>query len=204
MEIMVVLGHPEEDSFNHAIAQVAARSLEANGRNVVFHDLYAEKFDPVLPPGEEFSSTSADPLVQRYIDELSRAQGLVIVHPNWWGMPPAILKGWVDRVFRPGCAYRFEETEGGTGAPVGMLQAQAVVIFNTENSPAEVSLELFGDPLETLWKRNIFGVCWAGEVYRRMFSGVATSSAQQRHDWLVEVQQTMDRYFPAMRQLRTA
>ena len=55
--------------------------------------------------------------------EISVADGVVIIHPNWWGQSPAILKGWVDRVIRPGVAYEFLEDDKGEGVPCGLLKA---------------------------------------------------------------------------------
>ncbi len=67
-------------------------------------------------------------------------------------MPPAILKGWVDRVIRPGVAYEFLEGDGGEGVPCGLLRARAVLVFNTGNTYLEREMKIFGDPLETIWK----------------------------------------------------
>ena len=90
--------------------------------------------------------------VVRHCSEIASADGIIIVHPNWWGQPPAILKGWVDRVSRPGVAYRFLEGDGGEGVPVGLLKAETAIIFNTSNTPEEREATVFGDPLDNLWK----------------------------------------------------
>ncbi len=104
MKISVILGHPDPGSFNHAIAEAAVDALKENGHDVSFHDLYAEKFDPILPGPEIPRGAVVDPAIKNHCDEIAAAEGIVIVHPNWWGQPPAILKGWVDRVIRPGVA----------------------------------------------------------------------------------------------------
>lgn len=115
MKISVILGHPDEGSFNHAIAEAVVQTLLENGHEVFFHDLYGEGFDPVLPHGEAPRGAHLDPVIQRHCDEIAGAEGIVIVHPNWWGQPPAILKGWVDRVIRAGVAYEFMEGDSGAG-----------------------------------------------------------------------------------------
>ena len=115
------------------------------------------------------------------------AEGIVVVHPNWWGQPPAVLKGWVDRVFRPGVAYRFEEGDGGEGIPIGLLKARAAIVFNTANTPDAREQSVFGDPLESLWKRCIFDLCGITTVHRRTFGVIVTSTAQQRQVWLHDV-----------------
>ena len=109
MLISVILAHPDPKSLNHAIAEAAVVELKRIGHDVHFHDLYAERFDPVLPAGEIPEDASIPDFLRAHCREIASADGIVIVHPNWWGQPPAILKGWVDRVIRPGIAYRFLE-----------------------------------------------------------------------------------------------
>ncbi len=196
MNLLVVLGHPDERSFNAAIAQAAKKELEDLGHQVVFHDLYREDFDPLLPPEEIPQDGPLDPEIARHCGELVEADGLVVVHPNWWGQPPAMLKGWVDRVFRPEVAYRFVEGDGGEGVPEGLLKARLAVVFNTSNTFPEREAEVFGDPLENLWSKCLFEFCGIREFYRRTFSVIVVSSEEQRKQWLDEVRATMRRLFP--------
>lgn len=200
MRLSIILAHPNRDSFNHAIAQVALITLRENGHRVVLHDLYAEQFDPLLPAAEIPSEAALPPELEAHCREIASADGLIIVHPNWWGQPPAILKGWVDRVFRPGVAYRFLEGDQGEGVPVGLLQARAALVFNTANTAAERELRVFGDPLETLWKNCIFDLCGVKTFYRRTFSVVVTSTVEERQGWLAEVAIAINRYFPPERE----
>lgn len=104
-----------------------------------------------------------------------------------WPTPPAILKGWVDRVFRLGTAYTYPPGVGPEGVPVGLLRARHALVFNTSNTPPEREAAMFGDPLETLWKQCIFGMCGVDSVVRRMASPMAGSTAGQRAGWLEEV-----------------
>ena len=196
MEISVVLAHPAPGSFNHALAQAALSELSRNGHAATLHDLYAESFDPLLPAGEIPAGAPLPPVVQAHCAEVAAAEGIVIVHPNWWGQPPAILTGWVDRVLRPRVAYDFLEGDGGEGVPVGLLKAKTAVVLNTSNTSPEREREAFGDPLEWLWKRCIFGLCGVGDVRRRMFSTIVTSSQEQREAWLAEARRLVSESFP--------
>jgi putative NADPH-quinone reductase len=197
MKLSVILGHPHPGSFNHAIAETAVRTLRGNGHEVSFHDLYEEGFDPVLPAAEIPKDGSVDPVVKNYCEEISEADGIIIVHPNWWGQPPAILKGWVDRVLRPGVAYAFREGDSGEGVPIGLLKAGMAIVFNTSNTPAEREAGTFADPLERIWKDCILGLCGVRTVYRRMFSVIVMSTPGMREQWLDEVAGTVSRYFPS-------
>jgi NAD(P)H dehydrogenase (quinone) len=195
MRIVVILAHPNKDSFNHAIANTAVDVLTEHGHDVCFHDLYAEQFAPLLPYHEFEKDAQLPPEIERYCHEISSSDGIIIVHPNWWGQPPAILKGWIDRVIRPGVAYRFLEGDSGEGVPIGLLKAKAALVFNTSNTPLERELRVFGDPLETLWKNCIFGLCGVPVVHREMFQVIVTSSVEQRREWLENVREIVKQYF---------
>jgi len=186
MKISVILAHPHQGSFNHAIAATVVQALREKRHDIMFHDLYQERFDPVLPFGEIPRDAPLDPVIQAMCDEIAAAEGIVIIHPDWWGQPPAILKGWVDRVLRPGVAYRFLDGDKGEGVPAGLLAAKAALIFNTSNTPRQRELEAFGDPLERLWRDCIFSLCGVPVVRRRMFSVVVTSTEDERRRWLEE------------------
>jgi len=196
MNISVILAHPHPGSFNHAIADEAAAILQKSGHTIIVHDLYREQFDPLLLYDEIPRDALPDPLIARHCREIAAADGIVFVHPNWWGMPPAILKGWIDRVLRPGIAYRFSETDTGEDIPKGLLAARAVLVFNTSNTPAVREQEVFGDPLERIWKDCIVSFCGVQMFRRRMFSVILTSSEQQRKEWLSEVREIKRKTFP--------
>ncbi len=195
MKILVILGHPNPNSLNHAIARAVNDDLKKTGHEVIFHDLYKENFPPLISTEEIPESGSVEKVVKRHCDELSTAEGIIIVHPNWWGQPPAILKGWVDRVFRPGVAYRFEEGDGGEGVPTGLLKASSAVVLNTSDTPAERERESFGDPLDAIWRRCIFDLCGVTEFHRRMFSVVVTSTQEQRLGWIEEAKRLCQTVF---------
>ena len=197
MNILIVLAHPDGKSFNHAIAEQARRVLEQNGHEVVLLDLYKMRFDPVLPSAEIPKNGDLEPGLKQYCEEAASADGIIIVHPNWWGQPPAILKGWIDRVLRPGVAYEFLEGDAGEGIPRGLLKARTALVFNTSNTAEQRERDVFGDPLETIWRNCIFALCGVKNFHRRMFSIVVTSSESQRRRWLAEVRETVDRCFPA-------
>lgn len=196
MKISVILAHPHPGSFNHAIAGMVNGTLRQNGHQVNFHDLYAEGFDPVLYHDEIPRDALLPEDIARHCAEIAAADGIIVVHPDWWAMPPAILKGWVDRVLRPGIAYRFAETDSGEGIPEGLLPARAAIVFNTSNTPQKREQEIFADPLEGIWKTCICSFCGIPVFYRTMFSVVVTSTEVERRAWLDEVREITARFFP--------
>lgn len=196
MKISIILAHPHSGSFNHAIADTVGDTLRKCGHAVTVHDLYVEQFDPLLPHDEIPRDADLPQVIAQHCREIAAVDGIVIIHPDWWGMPPAILKGWIDRVLRPGVAYRFAETDSGEGAPKGLLAARAALVFNTSNTPAAREHTVFGDPLDRLWKNCIFSFCGVPVVLRSMFSVIVTSTEEQRKAWLAEVREITRNTFP--------
>ncbi|MBN1907661.1 MAG: NAD(P)H-dependent oxidoreductase [Deltaproteobacteria bacterium] len=198
LEILVILAHPDQNSFNHAIAETAVEQLKKNGHRVIFHDLYAEGFDPILPGPEIASDCFLPDDIQMHCNDLKRADGIIIFHPNWWGQPPAILKGWVDRVIRPNVAYKFLEGDNGEGVPIGLLKARSVIVLNTANTPEPREREVFGDPLQLIWKNCIFDLCGVPDFHREMFRVIITSTEDIRKKWLKRVEEIISNVFPAL------
>lgn len=195
MNVSLILAHPSPGSFNHAIAAIARARLQALGITVWFHDLYAEKFDPVLPAGEIPRDAMLPDLIAKHVEEITTADGIIIVHPNYWSRPPAILCGWVDRVLRAGRAYNFVPDGKGGAKAVGLLKAQVALVINTANTPQEKEVELFGDPLDVLWRKVVFGLCGVPIVERLVFTPVITSTITQRQQWLSMTNDAVERCF---------
>ncbi|MDR0704370.1 MAG: NAD(P)H-dependent oxidoreductase [Planctomycetaceae bacterium] len=192
MKILVILGHPKTGSFNHVLAETAVQTLRELGHEVLFHDLYKEQFDPVLPTDEEKLDESELPeFLRQYLAELRASQGLIFIHPNWWGGPPAILRGWIDRVFRQNSVYNF--TPNG---PVSYIGDKIVQIFSTSNTPRDIEVKMYGDPVENFWKVIVFGLLGSKSFERRNFESIILSTPDERRLWLDEVKTTIRQRFP--------
>ncbi|QCI67994.1 NAD(P)H-dependent oxidoreductase [Phreatobacter stygius] len=123
MKVLLVFAHPEPRSLNGALRDVAIKELTAQGHEVLVSDLYASgwksevdradfpslapdaRFTPVRASGEAFAADALTDDVQAEIEKLLWADVLILQFPLWWYTMPAILKGWVDRVYAYGFAY---------------------------------------------------------------------------------------------------
>ena len=109
MKILMVTAHPRRASLTHAVARTIAASMRSNGHDVESADLVSEGFDPVMHEPDEPDWNDADkeysPAVQSEIARVARNDATVMVFPVWWWSMPAILKGWIDRVWNNGWAY---------------------------------------------------------------------------------------------------
>jgi NAD(P)H dehydrogenase (quinone) len=195
MKILVVLAHPNPASFNAAIAQTVVQTLAGGGHEVIFHDLYGEQFDPVLPAREVNKEATLPAVIEQQCAELVAAAGIIIIHPSWWGQPPGILKGWLDRVFRPDVVFSLPG-KVGKGLPQGLLGAEVALVFTTSNTPPLREIDLYGDPLQKIWENCVFRVCGVKKFFRKNFAVMATSTEKQRRSWLKEVVNIVQGYFP--------
>lgn len=184
MRAVVVVAHPGAGSLCAALAGAAGRGLRGAGAEVVVQDLYADGFDPRMPLAEVGTTDLTDPLVRRYAEEVLAADAIAIVHPVWFFHAPAILKGWVERVLREGIAYRL----GSGGQEAGLLGARRALVINTANAPEAVEAGLYGDPLDTFWRRIVFGPAGVSDVRRLRFAKVAGSELAARAGWIAEAE----------------
>lgn len=179
---LVVFAHPNPESFNHAILRTAVDTLRAAGDTVEVSDLYAESFSPSLVGDELMPGAPIPGDVRREQERVQRANSLVFLYPTWWFDRPAILKGWCDRVLRPGFAYRPDPT---TGVPVGLLgekRASLVVTFGAQEGQCDLDQIVSSMTIGTL------GFCGIGDVESLPLWGVPTVSSAARDQMLVDVQ----------------
>lgn len=203
--VMLLLAHPRSGSYCHAIAARIAERLVTLGHEVRSHDLYAELFDPLVPAyeshttGKKVESAVAqedDPLIARHREELRQAEALIAVHPNWWGMPPAIMTGWIDRIVVPGVAYRLAEA---TGHPEPLAPIANLLVVNTSDTTDERERDLYGDPLASIWGRCVAPYLGGPRVTRKVLRPVTDASDEQRAVWLDDVDSLVSETFgPAL------
>ncbi|MFF9347154.1 NAD(P)H-dependent oxidoreductase [Streptomyces sp. NPDC014734] len=190
MRAGVYLAHPRPGSFNHAVFDAVVEELRARDCQVLAHDLCAEGFPPVLAAEEtrtvRSAPDSADDEVARHRAEVATLDAMVFVHPNWWGMPPAVLTGWVQRVLVPGVAYKLTSADG---EPAGLLRAGRALVLNTSDTPAEREENEFGDPLDRIWSACVLPYVGVTDVRRVVFRTVTDSTDETRASWLLRARE---------------
>ncbi|MEU8888023.1 NAD(P)H-dependent oxidoreductase [Streptomyces sp. NPDC048442] len=188
--IGVYLAHPRPGSFNHALFETVVDELQNLDCEVLAHDLCAEGFDPALTAGEtgtvDAPESSADPQVALHQRELPSLDAVVFVHPNWWGMPPAVLTGWLQRVLVPGVAYKLGTADG---EPLGLLKAGRALVLNTSDTPAAREHDEFGDPLQHIWSACVLPYTGVTDVRRVVFRTVTDSMDEERSGWLIQARE---------------
>lgn len=116
MKVLVVTAHPSQESFLWALRNISLDQLRANGHDVRTRDLWQEEFDPVFSLFERKNHVSNPevkfsefPELRSYVQDLLWCDALVLVYPTWWSSQPAILKGWIDRIFMNEVAWKLED-----------------------------------------------------------------------------------------------
>ena len=109
MKTLVVFAHPVPESYNASILQVVSDELRAKSFEVQTLDLYQENFEPRMSTAERRTYKDRDntATVEKYVQQLQWAEALIMIYPTWWMGPPAILKGWLDRVWLPSVVADF-------------------------------------------------------------------------------------------------
>lgn len=160
MHVLVVLAHPLQESFAAAVARTVVAALDGKGHTVDFLDLYAEDFDPRLTASERASDMAGSydlSAIQPYTDRLKAADGLIFVFPQWWFNLPAILKGFIDRVFVTGVAYDF--AADGIKLQPKLDRLKHFWVFSSTGSPWWVAKFYMGDPVRRQLKRGVAAYC---------------------------------------------
>lgn len=160
--------------------------LARAGAEVQTLDLYAAGFDPVLVVDEEHRRRDLDKVeaTRPLREQLAWAETLVCVYPVWWGGFPAMLKGWLERVFVSGLAYSFEGLPKTKVFPTGLMRGRAAHFFYTLDSPALVAW------LDPGWFSNfltVFRYCGFAPVRRHYLARLKLTTREERERWLLEV-----------------
>lgn len=174
--------HPDPNSFT---ASVAERVAGAFSDHEIVHttvDLYREGFEPTMPMDEFSRKFSFDAEVQRHVALLEESTHLAIVHPDWWGTPPALLKGWVDRVFRPGVAYEFEGAEFAQKKSSPLLAGTRAIVFVTSNDESRDAIPV----VEPFW-RNVFRYSGIAPHSVHVLQGFHSLDSAGRISWLASI-----------------
>lgn len=153
MDLLIVSCLPKRPCFGEAILGRIREVLRDFPREE--HDLYDEGFDPVLDRAELARATSFEALVLDHARALTACRRLLVVHPDWWGMPPAILKGWIDRVFREGVAYELAGEDGFEKEWRPLLGGKRAFVVVTSDSGDPDRAVLFRD----IWEGAVLGAC---------------------------------------------
>ncbi|MBZ4194991.1 MAG: NAD(P)H-dependent oxidoreductase [Candidatus Contendobacter sp.] len=187
MNILIVYAHPNLRSFNQAILQTLDTALRERGHLTQTHDLYRMRFRAVLDNDDLNRNWRGEPTedIRREQEAVLWAQGLAFIYPVWWFGPPAILKGWVDRVFTRKFAFEF-----GPEGMKGLLTHERALILNTLGGEEATYQQQNWHPLLVRpMSEGVLSPCGVRQVIHRIFYEVTSVSPAERRAMLDEVRE---------------
>ena len=183
MNYIIVLAHPNRESFSMAICNRLKLELEAKDHAVDMIDLYRDNFDPVLKARELDPATkmNLDPDILDYQKRISRADEIVLVYPLWWMHMPAIIKGFIDRVFTSGFAYDQDE-DGNFLFPLSDKRGNIIVPMGLPKHIADKDGTNQG--IHLTQGKGLFAFCGIKIRHEILFHSVPSVSHEERTQML--------------------
>jgi len=181
--ITVILGHPDASSFCGVLASTYAQAAEESGHHVRLFKLGEVPFDPVLHHGYK-KRQELESGLKEIQDAITWANHLVFVYPTWWGAMPALLKGFIDRVFLPGFAFNYREDSPFPDRLLAGRSAHAIV---TMDAPVWYYRFVYKKAGHHQLKKPILEFCGIKPVKFTTLGSVRKSSPAQRAKWLQKI-----------------
>jgi NAD(P)H dehydrogenase (quinone) len=178
--VLIILGHPSEASLCGAIANAYLKGAQAAEHEVRFLSLGKLKFDPILRDGYNTIQALEPDLVAAQ-ESIAWAEHIVFVYPIWWGSIPAILKGFFDRIFLPGFAFKFRKEALMVD---GLLKHRTAHLIATMDTPPWYYRLVYRMPGHNQMKRTILEFCGIKPVKISSFGPVKISTKAIREKWL--------------------
>jgi len=182
-KIAIINGHPDAGSFNSALANAYKEGAGNSGaeiREIIVREI---SFDPNLQFGYR-KKLDWEPDLVRAWEAIRWADHLVWIHPVWWGGLPAITKGFIDRLFLPGLAFKYR---GKSVWWDKLLQGKTAHIITTMDQPGWYYRIFFGRPSINQLKKSVLEFCGVKPVKVTIIGIVKTATAEQREKWLAKV-----------------
>jgi NAD(P)H dehydrogenase (quinone) len=185
MNYLLIYAHPNPKSFNSSLKDEVVTHLKSQDKDVSVRDLYQLNFNPALSGNDfaEFLQGKIPADIQKEQESIRRADVLIFVYPVWWFNMPAVLKGYIDRVFSRGFAYDVVD-----GAIKGLLADKRVYIINTTGGEQEAYVRFgYQDAIKTTVDAGIFLFCGMTVVLHKYFYAVPTVTDAARKQMLSEI-----------------
>jgi putative NADPH-quinone reductase len=184
-QIMIVVGHPQRQTFCEALGNAYRAGAEAAGHSVKLFTLADMKFDPILREGYR-REQPLEPDLRAAYDALASCDHLVLIFPLWCGDMPALMKGFIERVLQPDLVAR-ENTEHAMNWSIFKDKTARIVM--TMGMPVSIYRFWYGGHALKLLKRNILEFIGIKPVRHTLLGMVATTRPETRDRWVGEVRE---------------
>jgi len=189
MKNLIIYAHPSEKSFNSAILKTVIEALNSKNEDYKLIDLYKENFKPTLDISDfsKMAEKTYSDDVKRYQQMIKESDKLIFIYPTWWWSYPAILKGFIDRVFSYGFAYRYNN-----GKIEGLLNQKALIFTTTGGTKEVYDGYKINEIITRQIKEGVLGFCGIKEITMKIFYAVPTVDNSTREKYLKEVKEIIN------------
>lgn len=181
---VIINGHPDKQSFCFALAESYKKGADTNGNHCKLVNLIDLKFNPILTYGYRVIS-ELEPDLLKIQQDILQADHLVFVYPNWWATFPALLKGFIDRVFLPNFAFKYHE-KGQLWDK--LLKGKTARLIVTMDTPKWYYWLINRNAGHHAMKIGVLEFCGIKPVKISVFAPVKSSDLYQRKKWLDKVE----------------
>ena len=191
MNILVVYSHPNPESFNSAIQRLVCNELTSRGHQIELLDLYGDDFDPRLSRQERegYMGKNNTRHVAHYVQQLQWAEALIMVYPTWWMGPPAILKGWFDRVWLPSVVAEI----GPEGITPKLTHIKKIMVITTQGS-SKLRMNLLLNPPKIMMKVSLKACTKCKDIQWLALYSMDKIRENKRKRFLLEVKKKLQTF----------
>lgn len=182
-QVLVINGHPDKQSYNYVLSEAYINGASKTGVSLTQLNLADLSFNPNLQFGYR-KRTQLEPDLLDAIEKIKNADHIVWVYPMWWFGSPAIMKGFIDRVFLPGIMFDYVE---GKAMPKKLLKGKSARIIITADTPRWYDFLFLKSPAINQFKKGTLEFCGISPVKVTYLASMKDSSSEQRIKWIEKV-----------------
>lgn len=184
MNHLIISAHPSDNSFSNYLAQTLLAKSKENGWEVTWNNLYHKAFNPVLSPDDlqQIKNNQVPIDIKSEQQKIKQADLISVIYPLWWASFPAVLKGYIDRVFTSGFAYKY-----GQAGVTGLLTGKKVILHTTMgNTVEEYEEKGLIEAFKSIQGQEVFGFCGMEVTDHRFYPQITLADEVKRDSLLKE------------------
>ncbi len=183
-KILIINGHPDKDSLCNEFAESYRRGVETSSADCILVNLIDLDFDPILRYGYR-QRTELEPDLLNIQKEIQNADHLVFVYPTWWGTYPALLKGFIDRVFLPKFAFKYRDNSLLWDK---LLKGKTARLIVTMDTPKWYYSLIYKSPGHNAMRKGVLEFCGIKPVKITAFGPIKSSDGKKRQKWIKQIE----------------
>lgn len=184
MHILALDGHPAENSLSTALLDRYCHGASEAGAEITRHTLRHMQFDPILHDGYR-KRQEWEPDLAAFAEDLQACDHLLLSFPMWWGGQPALLKGFIDRVFLPGFTFKYHDDDPFWDR---LMTGKSADVIITADTPKPFLQFVYGSPILKQMRGQVLGFCGFKPLHQHYFAPAHGRTPEQLQNWLAKAE----------------